>query len=52
MIDPSDLIKESKRGGKGNTPFGDDDLSSPDRRKPAVLPGVNVGATYLFKTLI
>ena len=52
MIDPSDLIKESKRGGKGNTPFGDDDLSSPDKRKPAVLPGVNVGATYLFKTLI
>jgi hypothetical protein len=42
MIDPSDLIKESKRGGKGATPFDDEDRASPDKRKPVLLPGVNV----------
>ena len=42
MIDPADLIKESKRGGKGVTPFGEDDAASPERIKTTILPGVNV----------
>ena len=53
MIDPSDLIKESKRGGKGATPFGDEDMASPERTKK-ILPGVNVssfsGANFLNRS--
>jgi hypothetical protein len=42
MIDASDLIKESKRGGKGATPFDDEDMASPDKRKPILSNVMNV----------
>ena len=50
MIDASDLIKESKRGGKGATPFGDEDMASPDKRQAVLSNVVNVSwiATLLW----
>lgn len=41
MIDADDLIKESKRGGKQVTPFGEENVS-PERQKTTILPEVNV----------